>query len=328
MPSPSNTHISAPLTNFSVAHFQSNLGKYRARAIFPGVPVPHRVDLFYVYSQADLLRMQAARRAPGAPTEKGGYALATDTFITERWAIGRNLDDPSQRNADPGIDLQLEAVEFCTEQVELRLENEWTTGFFTNGIWTGASSTGDMTGLAAPATTAANFLQWDDVLSTPLEDIRGECRSVQSRTGHRPNRLVLGPATWDVLAEHPDVIDRLSISQTRVTTRELLASLFEVADVDVLEVVANSAGEGQPASYGFLAGRHALLLYTNSQPRLRAPSAGYAFTWTGFGSPLQGVGIKRYRDESLESDVIEGETWVCFKQVAPTMGAFLRNAVA
>jgi hypothetical protein len=38
--------------------------------------------------------------------------------------------------------------------------------------------------------------------------------------------------------------------------------------------------------------------------------------------------MKRYRDEPIESDVIEAETWADFKTVSAELGAFFANAVS
>lgn len=327
-PSYTNVHVSQPLTDLSVAYFQANLGKYAAVRAFPVVGVQKMSNSFYTYNRGDLLRTEAKYRAPGTPVAKGGYRTSTDTYLCDRAAFGKNIDDPTRNNADPQFDLEGEAVDYITDQVLRKMDKDFLTDFFTTGIWDGASSSTDMTGSAtAPASTTEDFLQWNDVASTPIEDIHGEMDAVESGSGYRPNTLVLGPRVRTSLINHPDIIDRIKYTQKGIVDDALLAALFGVEQVITLRAVENSGAEGAAESIDFMAGKHALLLYRPAQAGLRTPSAGYTFTWTG-GGPAGGVQIKRYRDEPIESDVLEGETWYDSKRVASDLAAFFASAVA
>src|SRR3990172_9512850 len=89
-PTVSDLHISTPLTNISVAWFQANQGKYRARSIFPTVGVMKQGDKYYTYNQGDLQRSQAKDRAPGAEAPIGGYKVSSDTYFCHRKSLGRD----------------------------------------------------------------------------------------------------------------------------------------------------------------------------------------------------------------------------------------------
>lgn len=330
MPRPtySDVHRNTPLTNISIAHAQANAGKYKARAIFPSVGVQKKSDKYYIYDKGDLLRSQAARRGPSAEIAIGSYGISDEPYECENWALGRDIDDPTRSNADPQFDLDAEASEFLTDQIEQALEGEWTGDFFRTGVWDGASSSTDMTGQAAPASTATNFRQWNDLASTPIEDIRGEMTHVAGRTGYRPNKLVLGALVWPALADHPDLLDRIKYTQMGSVGPGLLASLLGLDEVVILDSVVNPEIEGRPEQTFYRAGRHAFLCYTTPAPGLRRPTAGYTFVWTGHGIPLVGAAVSRYRLERNRSDRIEAETWVDFKRVSSELGAFFANAVA
>lgn len=331
MPNPTHSavHVSTPLTNISIARFNVNRGKYRARTVFPAVGVMKQSDKYYTYNADDLRRSQAERRAPGAEAEVGGYKVSTDSYFADRWALARDIDDPTRENADPQFNLDAEAAEFLTDQIELALENEWTADFFTTATWNGGSggSGVDQTGVSgAPA--ANQFLQWNDAASTPIEDIRAECVAVDSATGLRPNVLTIGPRVWASLADHPDLLDRIKHTQTGVVSTSLLANVLELGNVVVLGAVINSGNEGATASVDYIAGKHALLTYSAPSPGLRTATAGYTFIWTAGGRPVGGARMKRYRLERNESDRIEGEVWADFKQVSADLGAFFASAVA
>lgn len=330
-PTHSDLHVSAALTDLSVA-FSNEDSNSVFDKVFPVVPVTKQSNQYFVYSADDWLRTDAKRRAPGAEIAIGGWNLSTDTYFCERYGLGTDIDDPSRANADPAVsDLDADAVAFLTEDLRLRNEKDWVSSYFTTGVWTGASSTTDMTGVAAAPSTATEFLQWNDLASTPIEDLRGEMTAVQKRRGRRPNTLTLGAEVWTVLADHPDILDRIKYTETGVVTTDLLASLLDLDDVYVSSMVENTNTEGQAGSFSFQAGKAALLTYVTDSPGLRTPTAGYTFSWTGMaGAPTGGRGarIKRYRLERNESDRIEAEVWKDFKVVSAAMGAFFTSAVA
>ncbi|MCK5643549.1 MAG: hypothetical protein KAJ19_22300, partial [Gammaproteobacteria bacterium] len=211
-------------------------------------------------------------------------------------------------------------------------ETDWVSAFFATSIWTGASSTTDMTGAStAPASTGTHFLQWDNVASTPIEDIHGEQGAVQKRTGKKPNTLAIGWEVWNHLRDHPDVLDRIKFTQTGIPTADLLAALFDVDRVVVASAMQDTAVEGSTTvTNAYLVGKNALLCYVPASPGLKTPSAGYQFVWVGrTGTPATGRGarMKRYRNEPLESDIIEAEKWRDFKVIGADLGAFFSAAV-
>lgn len=333
MPNPthSDLHVSAPLTALSVAYSNDQSVSVHDK-VFPVIPVQKQADKYFIYDRQDFLRTDAKRRAPGAEIATSGWRLSTDNYFCDRYGLGVDIDDPARANADPAVsDLDGDAVRFITEDLRLRREKDWITDFFTTSIWTGASSTQDMTGQAAPASTTTNFLQWNDAGSTPIEDIRGEMTAVQKRIARRPNTLVLGTEVWTALADHPDILDRIKYTERGVVTTDLIAALLDLKNVYVSSMVEDTAKEGAAASIGYQAGKHAALYYVAPAPGLRTLSAGYTFSWTGMpGSPGGGIGtrVKRYRLERNESDRIEGEDWKDFKVVDARAGAFFASAVA
>lgn len=328
MPNPtlSDLHVDRPLTNVSIAYSQA--GKFAARSIFPVIPVTNKSNTYFEYDKADWLRPQAKKRAAGAESPVGGWRVSEGTFNCERFSLSHDVSDPERANADPAINLDVEAAEYVTENVELTLEDQWASDFFTTGTWNGASSSTDMTGQAAPASTSSNFKQWNNVDATPIEDIRAEAREIEENTGYFPNKLILGPRVYDALQDHPDILDRIKYSGKGIVTPELIAQLVGVDQVVVLRATKNTAAEGASASYSFIAGKAALLCYSNPSPGLRKPTAGYSFVWTANGTPVQGLKISRVRLDRNESDRITGETWIDFRKVAGGLGAFFTSAVA
>jgi hypothetical protein len=334
MPQPthSDLHVSRPLTDLSVA-YANEMTSFVFDKVFPVVTVQKQADQYFTYDKGDWLRTDAERRAPGAEVALTGWNVSTDTYFCERYAVGHDIADPERANADPAVqDLDGDTVANITEDLRIRHEKDFLATFFTTSVWDGASSTTDMTGSStAPGSTAANFLQWNDAASTPIEDLRGEITAVQSRTARKPNTLVLGARVWTALADHPDLLDRIKYTQRGIVGPDLLAALLGIDRVLVAASIENTAGEAQPESTDFQAGKHALLAYVAPRPGLRTPSAGYTFSWTSmYGVPSSGAGgrVKRYRLERNESDRIEIEAWRDYKVVSSQLGAFFSGAVA
>jgi len=334
MPNPtvSDLHVDAPLTNLSVLYSNEMTNTVHDK-VFPVIPVQKRSDKYFTYDVNDWFRTEARERAPGAEIAIGGWNLSLDSYFCERDGIGHDISDPERANADPAVsNLDADAVRWITEQLSLKAEQDWVNTFFTTGVWDGASSTSDMTGVNAAPTTTTQFLQWDDAASTPIEDIRGEMTSIARRTGRKPNTLVLGEEVWTALADHPDIVDRIKYTQTGIVNTDLLGTLLGLDRVMVGSMVSHSGAEGSTdGTMSFVAGKGALLAHVATSPGLRTPSAGYTFSWTGMpGAPMGGRGarIKSYRLERNESDRVEGEHWKDYKVIGSSLGAFFTAAVA
>lgn len=322
-PTPGDVHVNAALTEISVAYILDEADAYVADQVFPVVPVAKQSDSYFKYSQEDFLRIEAQPRAPASESAGGGFALTTDTYTAKIFAFHKDVDDPLRANADAAVDPDRDATEYVTQQMLLKREKSWADAYFKTGIWTG-----DQTGVVA-APGANQFLQWNDINSSPIEDIRKQARVIQKRTGLYPNRLVLGPEVFDVLVDHPDVLDRIKYTQQGVVTRELLAAIFGIERVLVPSALENTAAEGLTGVYSFLYAKAALLVYANPRPSLLKPSGGYIFAWTGFlGAGAYGNRVKSFRMEQLEADRIEGEMAFDGKVVAAPAGVFFTTAVA
>lgn len=329
MPQPTITqvHIDRAVSNILVAFLQKQEA-FLSNVLFPRVPVPNKSNLYFVFDRAYWLANRTRKRAAGAEAPRGAYNITTQTYTTERDAFGFAIADPIRSNADAPLDLDRQATELVGQQMLLAQEVDFQSKYFTTGKWTGSSTGSDIT----PAVT------WDDPSSTPVEDVRKQMRYVQSQTGFRPNCFALGRATFDRLCDHPDIIDRIKhAAQTNNTpataNEQTLAAIWGLDRIVVANAVQNTAAEGKAASYGFINGTgNALLVYAAPAPGLMVPSAGYKFVWTangGAGTPnASGIELKRYREEKLESDIIEAGIWYQHNLVAASLGVYFSNAIA
>ena len=113
--------------------------------------------------------------------------------------------------------------------------------------------------------------------------------------------MTLGYDTFNALKEHPDLLERVkytgSTANPAKVNEKVLAELFGVEEVKVLDATYNAAEEGQPDDMQFICEPDgALLTYTTPSPRIDEPSAGYIFTWDMLGD-----------GNYMATDVFEGE---------------------
>ena len=103
--------------------------------------------------------------------------------------------------------------------------------------------------------------------------------------------------------------------------RNLIASLFELDAIFVMDSVYNTAVEGAAESNAFIGGDQALLYYAPDTVGLEEPTAAVQFSWTGLlGNTEAGIRIKRFRMEANEADRIEGQMAMDFKLTSAALG--------
>lgn len=316
MPQPtvSDVHLDALLTNVSVAYMQSQEA-FIASQVFPIVPVDKQSDKYRTYTKNDWFRDEAEKRQGATESVGSGYTLSDTAYYCDKYAIHKDIDDDTRRNADSVHDLDSEASRFVTQRLMLRQEIQWVSDFFATGIW-------------ATDVTPSNL--WSAyATSTPIEDIETGKAAILSVTGMMPNTLVLGYDVYRQLRNHPDLIDRIKYTTSQTMTVEMMARLFDVDRVLVARAVKATNKEGATGTYSFTHGKNALLCYSAPEPGLMVPSAGYIFAWRGVSGPLnQTIGVKTFRMEHLESDRVEGQIAFDNKVIGSDLGYFFSGAVA
>lgn len=336
-PSQSDVHVNRPLTNISLAFVQSAMGFVAAR-VFPNIPVSSKSDLYFTYDRFDFNRDEMKERAPGTESAGSGYKVGTDTYFARVRAWHRDVSDQIRANADDPLNLDREATEISTTKGLINRELNWCTQHFVTGdpgtTWTfhaDGITSGSRTAAASfdPKTNNTNNKVgfWNEAASTPIEDVRLGKRYVQSSTGFRPNVMVLGRAVFDALVDHPDIVGRIDRGQTSgpaIANLINLAALFELEEVMVMDAVYTTTAEGVAAAsqlMNLIGGKHALLAYRAPRPGIMTPSAGYTFSWNGFlGATNDGMRIKRFRMEHLESDRVEIEMAYDLKKLSKDLG--------
>jgi hypothetical protein len=143
----------------------------------------------------------------------------------------------------------------------------------------------------------------------------------------RPNKIIMGNAVWSVLRRHPKLVRAFHGNEggEGIITRQYLAELLEVQEIQVGQGWCNLANVGQTPNIQRIWGKHILLIYSD---KLAGPQTGLTFGMTAqFGQPLAG----RVADPhmGLRGGTIVRTGWEIKELVtAPWLGYFIQNAVA
>lgn len=313
-PTAGDVHVNTPLTNFSQKYIQAQ-ANFASLDAMPNNPSLKQGDLYYEFDRADFFRDEAQIRADGTESAGAGFSLSTSPYFAEVFAFHKDVTDRQRANADSQVRLDQSASQFVSLKMMIKREVEFMATFHATSTWTGSTTGGDI-----DAT-------WGAAASTPIQQIRDEARSIQSKTGFRPNKMLFGRQAWDTLMDNDDILARVTggstVAQPAQVRMNLVAQLFEVDRIWVSDAVVNSANEGATEATDFIAGDNVLLYYAPDAMSLDEPTAGAQFSWTGFtGATTNGHRIKRFRRESLSADRIEGEMAFDYKVTAPELGAY------
>ena len=324
-PTMSDVHVNTPLTDISVAFIQQATN-FVAPRVFPIVQVGKQSDRYFKYNRLDFLRQVAQMRAPGTESSGGGFSIDnTPSYYADVYAVHKDIPDQLKANADTALNLERDTAIWCTQQLLMKRDELFASGFFVTGVWNT-----DRVGVAA-GPTGTQFLQWDAAGSDPIGDIASSKMDVLQATGHFPNVLVCGADTYNTLKNHSDVLDRVKYTQKGVVSEDLLASVLDVDRVVVAYSTNVTSAEGAAAEVNayICNSKDALLVYAAPAPSLMQASGGYIFSWTGFlGAGSEGNRVRRFRMEALGSDRIEGELALAMELVSGELGVFFDGTIA
>lgn len=320
-PTAGDVHVNTPLTNFSQKYLQDEMAFVASRAM-PNLPVQKQSDLYYEFNRGDFYRDEAEERADGAESSGTGFRLSTEPYFARVYAFHKDVSDRQRANQDSAVRLDESATQFATRKLLIRRERVFVEKYFTLGLW------------ATDAIGGTDFVKWDDPTSTPIQDIRLGKQVVQGNTGYRPNKMLISRIAYDALLDNEDILERITGGANNnlpaMVMRTLLAQLFELDEIFVMDAVYNAApadlSDADAEDIQFIAGNNALLYYAPNSIALEEPTAGAQFSWTGLlGNTGSGMRMKRFRMEHLESDRIEGEMSFDYKLVGPDLGYFFSD---
>ena len=336
-------HYDQVLTNLSIAHFQSD-NVYIATKVFPPVPVKKASNKYRTYPRGYFSRSDIDDSiAPETKANRVNYGTALESYSVDQKGLRTFISDEDRANVDQEQNLDFEATHMVTESLLVRREKKFADNFLKTGVW-GA----DYSGSGASGTVLPTD-QWNDNGGEPIIFMRELQRNMQEKTaGRRPNRILMSRDVYDALLDHNDVLDRIKGGATTdkpaMTMSRLLAGLFEVDQILVMQTVHNTASDAvvgeddEPANNLSFVKKGVVLLYYHkpmTNAALYSATAGVTFVWSKFINPSaiggSGAGpwMRRYRESpAILGEYIEGRYASSPKVISADCGTFLENMVA
>lgn len=316
-PTAGDVHVNRPLTNFSQKWLQGQ-DMYIGLDAMPNLPVQFQSDQYTEFSREDFFRDEATERADGTETSGSGFDLNRETYTAKVWGHHKDVTDRQLANQDAEIRLNQSATQYVTQLLMTRREREFAVAYMNAGTWA----------------TDQN-VDWSGTSDDPVVQMRTAIRTVHGNTGLRPNKIAMGRSAFDTLLDNDSILSRIGLSAGATTEmpalaqRALLARIFEVERIFVMDSVFNSAQKGASESTGFIGPDNCLVYHAPDTVGLDQPTAGQQFSWTGlFGTTPNGMRIKRFRMEQLSAERIEGEMAFVYKVTAPELGYLFTSVSA
>lgn len=317
------------LTNMSVAYFQPD-DWFVSPFVFPILPVQLSTSYYYIFDKGDLARDNVQRKPEFGKVTPMMFGSKQELYNCEVDQIIVGIDQIStlnyQRSAAPGIiDPRRAKVRIATEQLKLHMDRVFADGYFKSGAWTNE--------WAGVTTTPSGkqFYKFSDSNCDPVKFI-GDRRVEMMREGRRrPNVLALGVETYEALKNNASILDRVkysgSTANPATVNANVLAQLFEIDRVVVLNSTYNKGGYGSTNMDFVCDSKGALLAYAAPNPAIDEVSAGYTFAWDMLGNG-QYLAFDQYEGEKgTHTEFIEGLTSYTSKKVCDELGVFMKECV-
>lgn len=264
--------------------------------IAPVAEQSEKSGTYFVYDREFWFRRQAgATRAASNPYLRVGYGVSSQTYNTKEIGFEKPTDDPTKNASQTPESLEVIDTQFVTNLIQLELEKLVAGALFVTGVW-GTSNT----------LTGTN--QWSDYAnSDPINDSKVASNTIRRNTGAKPNSMFIGKSGWDVLSEHPLILDKYKHTQAGIMTPALVAAVLEIPEIKVGETVENTGDEAQSFAGADIWTDSALFLVRNA-PSLGVANGAYTFMWNERGNIPWA--IETYREEQTRSDVTRGFTHI------------------
>lgn len=320
----------AYLSNMCMAYFQQ--GEYAARELFPVCPVGLSSSYYYIFSKGDLARDNVQRKpafghvAPAIMGQTDStYACTVDQVLVGIDKI--SALDYTRSGAPGSADPRRAKVKFVAEQMNLHQDILFAENFFKAGVWKN-----EWEGAATANAAAKKFLKFDDSNCDPVGLFDGLINEVRRVGRRKPNKLALGVDVFAKLKLNHFIMERIKYTGTTanpaIVTEQVLAQLFGVEKVVVLDSTYNDAPVGTDENMKYICdSKSALLCYTTDTPQIDEPSAGYIFAWDMLGDGKFTATSQFEGSPADHSEFIEGLIATDMKKTSDDLAVFLKNCV-
>jgi hypothetical protein len=277
-----NLHIDKPLSNILIGRRPEG---FIADQLLPVLSVSKQSDIYFKTLHMQFRRHEAniTARAPGTEARKISFSVSSDTYYAKNYALGADWPVEDQVNADEALDWAMTHTTLLADRLQMDYE---------------VRVAGLLNTAANIATTANVSTSW--ILHSTakfMDDMATQIENFRTRTGLRPNRLILPEQVAYHVRLNDQVRDHLFGDRGGMVEDNDIARLLKIEKVLVPSVLVNTTGDTETINgSGSLAnvwGNYAYLGYVNPLPGKIVDTWAQAFRWTSplFGSPMA---IQRY----------------------------------
>lgn len=247
-------------------------GTFIAEKLFPRLPQAlSSVQLAQLGDER--LRRYNLRRAPGSATKRVNIKYEGKVYTVDQYAVDvplprellREADEARKLNVGAYLDISRIAMTTASDILALDYEIEVAQLATTAGSY----AAGHVLALAAGT-------KWSAATGTPVTDIAAASDTIRKKIGKRPNKLTLSADAWNALKTNAEVRGYLPSTQMGPATREQLATILDVAAIDVGDAVwIDDTDTGRDVW-----GNNAVLAYV---PNIGGNGASISLAEPGFG---------------------------------------------
>ena len=316
------------LSNVCIAHYEEPI--YGHKRIFPVCPVDLPSGYYYTFKKEDLARDNVKPKPDYGTVAPAIMGHTDDSYSCTVYQVKIGLDKIislayQRANAPGSADPMKARAKTIAEQIALHQEIEFAKKFFNTGVWNN-----EWTGAASDNFAQKKFQKFNASGCDPV-DIIEKCAIEIRRNGRRrPNKLALGIETFAALKNSPAIKERIKYSGTTqnpaVISENVLAQVFGVNQVVVLDATYNDAPVGQENMKFVCDSKGALLLYAPDAPQIDEPSAGYIFTWNISGRNY--IALDTYEgDAGTHTEIMEGIIAYDMKKTSDSLAVYFKDCV-
>ena len=312
------------LSNVAIMHFEEP--SFAHRRVFPICPVQLPSGHFYEFSKADLARDNLHLKPPHGTVAPATFGVSEQSYSAKVYQVIIGLDKimtlPYQRD---GFATERVRAQTIAEQMALHQEIDFAERFFNANAWTNV-----WTGATADNAAQKKFKQFNNADADPVKFFDERATEIRRNGRRRPNKIVMGIEAYSAVKNNPNVVDRIKYTGTTqnpaVINEQVLAQMFGVDEVIVLDATYNDAPQGSENMKFICDTKGILMLYAPDAPRIDAPSAGYIFTWLLDDGNY--IGVNNYEGApGTHTDILEGIIAYDMKKTSDDLAIYFADAV-
>ena len=245
------------LQNMTVSWESALSEQLIAEKVCPRMETGKRAGRYFVYDRRDLTNTPDVRAGVNSELNIKRWSGAFSSYYVNDYGIKTPISALEIEEAADVIDVEENTVATNLYDMKLAKEKRVADLYFTSANYTNTAAVGTKWTVAGAG--------------TPILDIDNAIAALLVK----PNTMIIGEEAFNVMKNHPDVIDRIKYTGTNQNPAQAmtgaLASLFQLSNgVFVGKAQQDTANKAQTEVLARLWGKHVALLYIDPNPRLKS----------------------------------------------------------